>query len=445
MRTSPGHSLTLRLWRCWVGSLLLMAAWGGGLSELRAQQVSVDLARFWAPEAETGRLHVYTGVRHADLTFYRVENLFEARYQVSLAVYATDERERRQGLVEQETWTHRVTAATFDGTQQPNWWHSATAALPLRAGTFSVEVRLEDLSSGTVWTETRPVHLRAPTGAAVSDLVVMDGYLESDQVLRALPAAQVSVDQLRLRVGYEVYTPEAQTLRAVVELVGPRREGGRIPLVGSLLGLRREADGPVQHTESQVLRVEPGATQQVLTIPLADREPGPYLVRLRVQDERGEVLDMTEKAVDLLPPAGLDALDLNDAVAQLRYIAKPREIDHILTGATEAERRARLVAFWQRRDPTPRTARNERMMEYYHRLQTASRWWSGGAPGWQTDRGHVFVLFGEPDLVDRIDDSGSPAEVWHYTRIGRRFVFVGQADGQFKLRIPLRDERTRIR
>ena len=57
-------------------------------------------------------------------------------------------------------------------------------------------------------------------------------------------------------------------------------------------------------------------------------------------------------------------------------------------------------------------------------------------PGWQTDRGSVYITHGEPDLIDRrtFQLEGPPTEIWHYDRLGLRFVFVDRTGyGDYRL------------
>jgi GWxTD domain-containing protein len=76
-----------------------------------------------------------------------------------------------------------------------------------------------------------------------------------------------------------------------------------------------------------------------------------------------------------------------------------------------------ITEFWKRRDPDPETERNEFKMEYESRLAKAATMFHGeGRPGWRTDRGRIFILFGPPSerLTYPMDASGYCREVWYY-------------------------------
>jgi GWxTD domain-containing protein len=76
-----------------------------------------------------------------------------------------------------------------------------------------------------------------------------------------------------------------------------------------------------------------------------------------------------------------------------------------------------ITEFWKRRDPDPETERNEFKMEYEDRLAKAATMFHGeGRPGWRTDRGRIFILFGPPSerLTYPMDASGYCREIWYY-------------------------------
>ncbi len=61
--------------------------------------------------------------------------------------------------------------------------------------------------------------------------------------------------------------------------------------------------------------------------------------------------------------------------------------------------------------------------------------------GWRTDRGRIYIQFGEPDEIDDypLAANSQPYQVWHYYRRGsyRKFVFVDEfEDGDYRLQFP---------
>lgn len=124
------------------------------------------------------------------------------------------------------------------------------------------------------------------------------------------------------------------------------------------------------------------------------------------------------------------------------YIIEPREREAFLRLTAKDERERFIGQFWQRRDPTPGTAKNEFMEEHYRRIgYSMQRFRSPRKVGWQTDRGRIYIVHGPPDEIEAHPSGrsgGPPFERWLYNYlegIGRRVVvdFVDtNRDGEYR-------------
>ena len=65
--------------------------------------------------------------------------------------------------------------------------------------------------------------------------------------------------------------------------------------------------------------------------------------------------------------------------------------------SNDEERDNFIEAFWQRRDPTPDTEENEYKEEHYRRIAYANEHFPAGIPGWKSDRGRIYIMYGPPD------------------------------------------------
>ena len=143
--------------------------------------------------------------------------------------------------------------------------------------------------------------------------------------------------------------------------------------------------------------------------------------------------------VNLDFPVDLNKID--NAISQLQYIANESELDHIKNGKTDAEKRKRFVDFWNSKDPSPSTRKNEVMIEYYKRIHYADKHFSTPyTDGWKTDMGMVYVIFGMPSNIERhpYDMGSKPYEIWDYYDLNRQFVFVDDSGfGDYRLITPI--------
>jgi len=75
--------------------------------------------------------------------------------------------------------------------------------------------------------------------------------------------------------------------------------------------------------------------------------------------------------------------------------------------STDDEREQFIEQFWLRRDPTPDTEENEYKEEHYRRIAYANERFASGIPGWKTDRGRIYIVYGPPDEIDDHSSGGS--------------------------------------
>jgi GWxTD domain-containing protein len=75
--------------------------------------------------------------------------------------------------------------------------------------------------------------------------------------------------------------------------------------------------------------------------------------------------------------------------------------------SNDEERDNFIEAFWQRRDPTPDTEENEYKEEHYRRIAYTNEHFAAGIPGWKTDRGRIYIMYGAADEVESHPSGGT--------------------------------------
>jgi len=89
------------------------------------------------------------------------------------------------------------------------------------------------------------------------------------------------------------------------------------------------------------------------------------------------------------------------------YIITPEERHTFLHLSTNEEREQFIEAFWQRRNPDPDSAENTYKEEHYRRIAYANEHFASGIPGWKTDRGKIYIMWGPPDEIDSHPTGGT--------------------------------------
>jgi GWxTD domain-containing protein len=89
------------------------------------------------------------------------------------------------------------------------------------------------------------------------------------------------------------------------------------------------------------------------------------------------------------------------------YIITPEERSAFVHLQTNEEREQFIEQFWQRRNPDPDSADNTFKEEHYRRIAYANEHYASGIPGWKSDRGRIYIMWGPPDEVDSHPSGGT--------------------------------------
>src|SRR5437868_4406941 len=113
----------------------------------------------------------------------------------------------------------------------------------------------------------------------------------------------------------------------------------------------------------------------------------------------------------------------------VRWIITDEERSAFKQLSNNEERDQFIEQFWLRRDPSPDTPENEYKEEHYRRIAYANERFAAGIPGWRTDRGRIYIMYGPADTIDSHPSGGSyqrpqeegggmtstyPFETWRY-------------------------------
>src|SRR5580700_6943721 len=89
------------------------------------------------------------------------------------------------------------------------------------------------------------------------------------------------------------------------------------------------------------------------------------------------------------------------------YIISPEERNAFLQLDTNEEREQFIEQFWLRRSSNPDLPHNDFKEEHYRRIAYANEHYASGIPGWKTDRGRMYIMWGPADEVDSHPTGGT--------------------------------------
>jgi len=89
------------------------------------------------------------------------------------------------------------------------------------------------------------------------------------------------------------------------------------------------------------------------------------------------------------------------------YIISDEERKAFRQLSNDEERDQFIEAFWQRRSPDPDSEENAYKEEHYRRIEYANEHFAAGVPGWKTDRGRIYIMYGPADEIDSHPSGGA--------------------------------------
>ena len=108
----------------------------------------------------------------------------------------------------------------------------------------------------------------------------------------------------------------------------------------------------------------------------------------------------------------------------MRYVLQYSEYKQF-KGKDDSEKWEAINTYWKEKDPTPETDDNELLSELNERVKFSNKNFSILMHGWRSDRGRIYIINGEPQMVDESyqDNRGYNYQKWVYSN-GKEFLFI---------------------
>ena len=369
--------------------------------------LKVYFLKFPSETAGKVRVVVLIEISHDKLRFLKREDMFVARYEFSFELLDSDDN-----IVEGKYWDQEFTLQSFEETLEMNEIFLEPLEFELPSGFYKYYAVMTDVDSKKEFQQRDskifPSYWTDMFG--FSDVVYSRGISDELLLKDIIPLSdELNVDyDDGFTVHLQIFSADLKPIRfswRIVDFVDRTK---------------------VLHDES--LKIKPTGHILDFSIPVTaeDVPAGVYLMQgiARHPDGKKDEFLMRVKLIWTNRP--LSSYDLEESLEQMKHFLSQSVKDSIKQ-ITEDEKRTFFEEYWNERDPTPDTRQNELMEEYFRRVVFATDNFSfKERPGWDTDRGGVYCLFGKPDKQQRFETSVQryPQEVWTYYKARKRFTFA---------------------
>lgn len=365
----------------------------------------VDAAGFASAGAET-REEIYLQIPASELSFKRAGDAFIAKIEVEFSFEDTATGE----TILKKTMLADLPAANEAAAKDPAEMHLLESEFLLAPGHYKLEVHLEDLQKrGSVIpllfirknaSGTADISLNVTSFAdpkfRVSDLEFAREI--SDTVTAAdddpFQKGNLSVVPCPERL-YGLLIPEVSVYFEIYDPQGGGEHGQSVSLTSEV----SEPGGATRMSQTESLSLASGKRwAKTVRFDLSQLPAGHYVAKVTL--EKGDTGERVQASgtFDVVWTLFSWAKSLDELLQEMTAVASDADRDR-LKELSSGEREIFLEQFWARLDPTPDTPRNEALEEHYQRIRLADRIFGGRVRGSRTDRGKIYVRFGQPDEI----------------------------------------------
>ncbi|RMG66693.1 MAG: GWxTD domain-containing protein [Calditrichaeota bacterium] len=353
-------------------------------------------------------VRMYVQMINDDITFLQRDSIYQGEVQIDVFLTSSDKK-----FTFNRSVTRKVEATKFAQTNSREISNVFLTEIPVQPGEYQAVVTVTDKNSGKQ--VNRKIIFNVPDFSdypfMISDILVFTDY-ETDSLGRIVsfqPNLTGNFDRQSPYVFLYFNTFSKDTTDSLIIGYVVRDPNG-------MIGIRNQYQ---VSPKGGVFR------KHFIRLPRDQFDKSNYAVEVIAQ--QGEKQFALKKHFSFywtVSPYSPKDLDL--ALEQLRYIAREDSIRYFRNKSFE-EKQAFFQRFWKRMDPNPETEKNELMDEYYRRVNYANRYFtSPGEAGWKSDRGRIFIKFGQPDDVERhpFEINSQPFEIWRYYSLRKTFLFI---------------------
>ncbi len=408
-------------------------AWGLNERQTREALFPIDYAAFNSADSGKVRLEVYYQLYNAALNFYRFDTLYAADYDLSINVYGSGDE-----LLDSYSQSKRVFVESDARAKSTQDYRTNQVNFELEPGKYEVKFVLSDPNSDVAVTKDFKVKLeyQHEKHPRLSDVQLVQAVSTvEDDTTKFDKGGYTLVPSVSHKYG----TSDALTLYYYFEVYQGRDEADSVLIETSV----RHANKGMLYRDSLTSPFVDGVSRQFREISVDKLRPGEFKLSISLRGKRDKKLDGKTKYFDLVWSERSTLLyDYESIINQLSIISLPSDLEDLKQQETYEDRLAAFNLFWAKRDPTPGTVENETKTEFYRRVQVANENFSYlRKAGWKTDRGRVYIVYGEPDQIEDYPfmPNAYPYQEWHYYREAkyRKFVFIDETgDGDFRLVYP---------
>ncbi len=347
---------------------------------------------------------------------YRQEN-YTAKIQLEANLIHT-----KNNKVYSRIWNGQLSLDEFKLTNRRDKFFLAYDSLLISSGRYAVKLTYRDMQGAQKKLLDFKIYLPEITDRYISPPLYCDLSSKNRSAISILPA-----EPMALRENLFFNRPQGIFFNVWSSTLTD------VPLK---LKIEKEKPKKIVYQLDTLLTKQKNSVASLIKPPFMTWEEGKYKISLLYDFGEDSVKQATSfNLIWFDKPRSLRSLE--KALQPIELITNEEEFDR-LTDGNDEEKQRKFREFWKRQDPSPKTAYNEVLAEFYSRVDSANIiWGKRKRNGWQTDPGRVYVQYGKPDdIEDNSLNPENPYMRWSYQFPDRKLIFTFEAlDGRKRYKL----------
>ena len=320
--------------------------------------------------------------------------------EVTFTLVISDKEQNIQ--MYRESWKEGITEPYYEDTRDPDNYFKTEKYISLHPGLYNLFLNVQDEDSRKNWKIVKEIKLERVNYLSPSLLFIK----EKNGKLNHMDFIIQKTDTIFLRTQVNLPNSSDQNIEYTIIYNESIIDSGEIEI--SNVGIQN-----LYH----------------LPIPFTQHKRGRYEIELSfLEDKQITSFSYGYKTKHYWTD------DVKEVVGVMRYILLYSEYKK-LKGKDDLEKWNTINKYWKEKDPSPETPENELLIELNERVRYSNKNFSILMHGWRSDRGRIYIIYGEPHIVDVSyqDKMGYHYQKWVYSN-GKEFIFIDRTmSGEFTL------------
>lgn len=380
-------------------------------------------------------LKVTVSVPYKKLVFFKRNGRFEAGYRVVVEL-----EDKHGNHIYGDVWEKEVVVDDFRTSTSSRLHSSITRKIPAKPGENILLVTLDVIGTSRRLSVKREITILSGSkkGLGISSPVFFAPVNGNPPPRGKIVIINIAdeTDEFRYElVSRATYTGLNQWVRAEYSIVAPTLSRGDTLFFYASV---KDSKGKLLLYARKSIVIN-GSGYRHIAVELDSRNMplGMYSISAVVATEANRLRSNAEGTFTVVLNRALFSRYYHQLIEIVSAIANDRDVERFRNAPDSLAGRLEVwEKFWRKRDPTPSTEANENYTEFIERLVFVVRHFSINRPGWETDRGRIYLANGHPDRIAERQGTtlGLYYMYWYYYSLGVVYIFEdSMGNGDYKL------------